>query len=202
VPHTNDTPRFPPLTHEQMSEEQKTLLQNYASWGRLSTPAAAAGKVQGGLNIMIRSPELAARLSKVMEYFRKGTALPPRLNEFAILIVSRVWSSQYQWQSHHALAIKAGLSEATVEDLAHGKRPSRMQDDEALVYDFLMELQRKHSVSDELFDKAKATFGERQLVDLVGVCGYYTLAAQMHRIADVKAIDPSKPTLPTLPEKD
>ena len=77
--------------------------------------------------MMLRSPELGGRLSKVMEYFRKGTALPPRLNEFTILIVAREWTAQYQWQSHYALAIEAGITEATLADLARGTRPSHMQ---------------------------------------------------------------------------
>ena len=195
---STDTPRFPTLTQEQMTDEQKSLIQNYASWGRLSSSAAAAFKVKGGLNMMLRSPELAGRLSKVMEYFRSGTALLPRLNEFAILIVAREWSAQYQWQSHHALAIKAGVAEATLADLAQGRRPAHMQPDEAIVYDFLMELQQTRNVTDETFHRTKAALGERQLVDLVGVCGYYTLSAQMHRTADLKPLDPSKPMLPVL----
>lgn len=192
----HDTPRFPSLGEDEMTDEQKGLIRDYASWGRLSGSAAAAFKVKGGLNMLLRSPELARRLSKVMEYFRSGTALPPRLNEFAILIVAREWTTQYQWQSHYALAIKAGVSEATLSDLAQGKRPSHMQPDEAIVYDFLSELQHTRGVSDQTFHKTREALGERQLVDLVGVCGYYTLAAQMHRTADIKAPDSSKPMLP------
>ncbi len=164
----------------------------------MSREAAAAFKVRGGLNMMLRSPELGGRLSKVMEYFRKGTALPPRLNEFAILIVAREWTAQYQWQSHYALAIEAGITAATLADLAQDKRPSHMQPDEAIVYDFLIELQRTRDVTDETFQRTKAALGERQLVDLVGVCGYYTVGAQMHCTAGLKALDPSKPMLPLL----
>ena len=49
------------------------------------------------------------------------------------------------------LARKAGLSEAIISDIRDGKRPSTLQPDEAVVYDFVTELLHKRQLSDETF---------------------------------------------------
>ena len=54
-----------------------------------------------------------------------------------------------------------------------------MQPDEAVVYDFCMELTTKHVVSDETFNRAKALLGEQQVVDLIVLSGTYITAAMM-----------------------
>jgi len=72
------------------------------------------------------------------QYFRDGTALPRRLNEFAILVVARQWNSAFEWHAHCASAIEAGLDVQVAQDLSNGKRPAAMKDDEALVYDAAM----------------------------------------------------------------
>ena len=110
---------------------------------------------------------------------RFQSSLPARLNEFAILITARHWGSQYEWHAHHPLALKAGLSAAVAADLAQGRRPAAMREDEAIVYDFCKELHEKKFVSDAAFKAAAGKLGERGVVDLVGVSGYYTFVSMV-----------------------
>src|SRR5262249_60461545 len=122
----------------------------------------------------MRSPDLGNRLQKVGEYIRCKTALPLRLKEFAILITAREWTSQYEWYAHYPLAMKAGLNAKVADELALGKRPSAMRDDEAAVYEFCIQLHRTRNVDDGTFNHALALLGEQGVVDLIGVSGYYT----------------------------
>jgi 4-carboxymuconolactone decarboxylase len=84
-----------------------------------------------------------------------------RLNEFAILIIAHDSGSQYEWYAHYPLAIKAGLDEKVAAELAEGKRPSGMRDDEVLVYDFSTQLHHKHNVDDATYKAAVAKLGEQ-----------------------------------------
>ena len=93
----------------------------------------------------MRSPDLGNRLQNVGAYIRYKTSLPLRLNEFAILITAREWTSQYEWYAHYPLALKAGLDAKLADELALGKRPSAMKEDEAAVYDFCTQLHRTRS---------------------------------------------------------
>lgn len=109
----------------------------------------------GPFNAWLRSPELAGRLQQLGEYIRFKTLLHHRLNEFAILIIAHDSGSQYEWYAHYPLAIKAGLDEKVAAELAEGKRPSGMKDDEVLVYDFSTQPHHKHNVDDDLQSRGR-----------------------------------------------
>ena len=66
-----------------------------------------------------------------------------------------------------------------------------MQADEAVVYDFIMELSTKHAVSDEIFGRAKMLLGEQQLVDLTAVAGTYVTVAMLLAMAE-EGVPPGK----------
>ncbi len=169
-------PRFPDLKREQMTAEQKRVYDEIA---------ASRGSVRGPLGVLLRSPELADRWQRLGEYVRYKTSLPARLNEFVILITARLWGSKYEWYAHKPLAIKGGLAEAVAEDLAQNKRPANMKPDEELVYDFCTVLHRQHSVDDELFQRATETLGERGLIDLVAVSGFYVAVSTVLNVAEI-----------------
>jgi 4-carboxymuconolactone decarboxylase len=166
--------RFKPLKLDEMTVEQKAVVDSI-----MSGPRGSMNGLGGPFNALLRSPDLGDRVQKVGEYVRFKTSLPQRLNEFAILITARHWTSQYEWQAHHVLAMKAGLSPAIADDIAAGRRPAAMQADEAAIYDFSRELLDRKHVSDARFDAVRAQFGERGVVDLIGVLGYYTMVSML-----------------------
>jgi 4-carboxymuconolactone decarboxylase len=176
-------PRFPQLTMAQLTDEQRPL---GAAIMRISSVGIA-----GPYNPMLRSPVLGQRMFDLLDYLRWHSSLLPRLNEFAILITGRLWRSQVEWYAHMPLALKAGLSSTIIADLKANKRPAAMQADEAVVYDFIMELSTKHAVSDETFGRAKTLLGEQQLVDLTAVAGTYVTVAMLLAMAE-EGVPPGK----------
>jgi 4-carboxymuconolactone decarboxylase len=182
--------RFPELAPDGMTPEQKKVVEAIVSGPRKG--------LRGPFNAWLRSPELADRLQKVGEYIRYQSSLPPRLNEFAILITARAWTAQYEWFAHYPLAVKAGLEPKVAASLAAGKRPASMQDDEKIVYDFCTELLRTHNVGDTTFNAAIGKFGEQGVVDLIGVTGYYTTVSMTLNVAQVSLPPGEKPPLKPL----
>ncbi len=170
-------PRFKPLPETEMSEAQQLAARELARGPR--------GKLNphGPNALLLRSPDLMSRTQKVGEYLRYSSALPARLNEFAILITARRWNAQVEWIEHHPLALKAGLAPAVAADLALGRRPAAMRDDEAIVYQFLTELHETTAVGDAAFKAMVAAFGERGVIDLIGVTGYYSMLAMVLNVA-------------------
>ena len=68
----------------------------------------------------------------------------------------------------------------------NGRRPAGMKDDEAVVFDFCsVLLHPQHFVDDALFRRAVSVLGERGMVDLIGVRGYYTLVSMIPNVAEV-----------------
>ena len=116
---------------------------------------------------------------KLGEYVRFKTSVPRRLNEMAILMTARFWSSQYEWFAHETLAREAGLDEAVVADIHAGRRPASMQADENIVYDFCTELRERRRVSDATFAAAVDLLGEKGVVDLIANMAYYDLVSMV-----------------------
>jgi 4-carboxymuconolactone decarboxylase len=176
--------RFPQLKVEELQGQQRALADEIV---KISSVGIA-----GPYNPLLRSPVMAERMFKLLDYLRFNTSVPKRLNEFAILIQARLWTSQVEWYAHYPLAIKAGLAESVAADLKGGRRPAAMQADEAVVYDFCMELSTRHEVSDATFRKAKQMLGEQQVVDLTVLSGTYITVAMILAVAE-EGVPPGKP---------
>jgi 4-carboxymuconolactone decarboxylase len=167
--------RLPPLAPHAMSEEQRSAAAELASGPR--------GGVHGPFIALLRSPELMRRLQKVGEYLRYQSALERRLSELAMLIVARHLTQQFEWQVHYPLAIEAGLAKQTADALAQGARPHAMRGDEETLYDFCSELLHTHGVSQATYEETLACLGERGLVDLVALVGYFVTVCLVLNVA-------------------
>lgn len=139
------------------------------------------------------------KLQRTGAYLRYNSAFEPRLSEMAILITARLWSQNFEWFAHRPIAEKAGLKGSTITAISEGRRPSEMATDEAVIYDFLDELIRTKGVSDATYARANAAFGERGIVDLVGIHGYYSLLAMILNVSRAPIPGDAKPELEPLP---
>jgi 4-carboxymuconolactone decarboxylase len=159
--------RFKELTPDTMTEAQLAVYREVCAGprGRLGPPT----------NVLLRAPELANRSQAIGEYVRYRSSLAPHISEFAIILVGRYWTSQYEWNAHCQLALKAGLDPQIAREVAMGEWPQNMPADVAAAYAFCTELHRDKSVSDETYANAVKVFGEPGVADLIGASGYYTL---------------------------
>jgi 4-carboxymuconolactone decarboxylase len=183
--------RMPPIPKEQWTDVQQKAAAEFA--------AARKQDVFGPFAVMLRSPEVMLRASAMGEYMRYRTVLPPRLNELIILITARHWTQQFEWHVHQPAAVKAGLGAGIVNAVAEGRRPDDMPEEEAIVHDFTTELLRSQGVSDPIYAKAVAKFGEHGVIDMVGVAGYYSFLSMMMNTA--RTAVPADSTVPALPPR-
>ena len=184
-------PRMPPLAADRMTAEQKQVVADIVAGPR--------GHLVGPFIPLMRSPEFMSRLQKTGEYLRYNSAFEPRLSEMAILITARLWSQNFEWHAHRAIAEKAGLEVSVIEAIAEARRPAEMAADEAVIWDFLDELSRTRSVSEPTYQRALQAFGERGIIDLCGIHGYYSLLAIVLNVSQAPLPDGAKPGLMPLP---
>ena len=163
--------RFKPLTFDEMNAAQRTMIEHL-----LSGPRKGTG---GPVNVLLRSPEMGDVVQEFGAKMRFGSSLPPKLNEMAIIIVGRHWTSHYEWYAHRTAAAQAGLNESIIQAIAQGRRPASMDSDETIIYNFATELLNTKQVGDANFKAVKDRFGERGVVDLIGVMGYYQLVSML-----------------------
>ena len=177
---------MPPIPDEQMTEAQKEAAAEFRT---------ERGEPGGPWAVILRSPELINRLRGVSDYLRFNSSLPPRLSEFVILITAREWTQNYEWAAHHPLALEGGLSPDIAAAVADGRRPEGMADDEEALYDFCTALHQDGRVSDAIYARTLAEFGEQAIVDMVGLSGYYTLIAMILNTAQTPLRPGATPAL-------
>lgn len=139
--------------------------------------AGLRGRAPAPLAAWIRHPELARRAQRLGELMRYGSVLPPHLSELAILVTARHWASHYEWKVHKDAALKAGLPEAVIAAIAAGATPEFADPQAGMVYTVSTALLRRHRLDDALYRAGIEVLGERGMVDLVGVLGYYGLVS-------------------------
>jgi len=168
--------RMPQISDEQMTPAQKSAVREFLV-------ARKTTEFEGPFVPLLRSPEILSRARNLGDYVRFNTSLPSRLSEFVILITAQYWRQEYEWFVHSGIAVRQGLASEKIAAVAAGNRPQKMADDEAVVYDFCMELLTEREVSDRNYDRLKLHFEEEGIVDTVGIIGYYSLLAMVMNTA-------------------
>jgi 4-carboxymuconolactone decarboxylase len=183
--------RFKPLTWDEMTPAQKTMIEHLLSGDRRG--------VGGPFNILLRSPEMGDLAQQFGASMRFHSSMPSRLNEFAIILTARFWTAQYEWNAHRRAAAQAGLSEDIIQAVAAGKRPAKMAADEETIYNFCTEVLKTHQVSDATFQTTVKAFGEKGVVDIMGVMGWYQFVSMMLNVDRYPLGQGVQPELKPLP---
>ena len=180
--------RLPRLDETAFTADQQKIYDTIASGPR--------GTVAGPLRVWLQSPGLAAQAQALGQYARFDSVLPPHLSELAILVTARYWSSGFEWTHHVPIALKAGVPEQAVQAIGRAERFSFRDSEMQAIFDFAVELHLYKQVGDASYAAAEQAFGVKACVDLVGICGYYTLISMTINVFDVP--DGDGPVLPTL----
>jgi 4-carboxymuconolactone decarboxylase len=161
--------RFQPLTYDQMTPEQKTMIDHLLAGERPS--------LGGPFNVLLRSPEMGDLAQQFGGSMRFHAALPKAALETVIIVTARFWGAQFEWSAHKRAALQAGVSPAVVNAIADGKRPTGMDPGVTAAYNFIVELLKTRQVSDTTFAAAKDKFGEKGIVDIIGLSGWYSMVS-------------------------
>jgi 4-carboxymuconolactone decarboxylase len=161
--------RLAKLSYDQLTPEQKV------AWDEVVT--GPRKKMHGPFFIWLHSPELLSRGQKLGLYARFQSSLPQRLSELCILMMAAHWKAAGEWVDHAPIARELGVDAQAIEALRKGL-PARFKSaDEMAAYEVAQELLNTRNVSDATYTHAKAVLGERGILDLVAVLGYYGLIA-------------------------
>jgi len=173
--------RMPPIPADRLTVEQQKSVDAFKAARGADTP------ITGPFIPLLRSPELMQRVRAVGDYARYTSSLPPRLSELVILLTARQWTQQYEWNVHYPAAIAGGVKPDIAAAIAAGRRPAAMADDEVALYDLVTELHQAQHVSDATYTRALKLFGEKGVIDAVGIAGYYTMLAMVLNTAQTPA---------------
>ena len=184
--------RLPPIPADKLTEAQKKAAAEFL--------VERKQEVFGPFVPLSRSPQLMINAAKMGTYLRFGNSLPRDVSEFAILLVSRRFTQQYEWYVHAADGKTAGLSDAIIQAVADGRRPEGMTDGMEIVYEFSNELNDFHSVTDRTYARMVAKYGEQGMMDLIGLNGYYSMISMVLNVGRTPLPPGNTPGLKPFPK--
>jgi 4-carboxymuconolactone decarboxylase len=166
--------RLPPLSEAQLNPAQRALLDSMRAG-----PRGKGVTLGGPFGCYMHAPEIGEAIQQLAAYCRFKTRLPPRLSEFAILAIGRIWKAQFEFHVHAKIAEEAGVRPQTIRDLKAGREPAKAPKDERALYDFINELHRNRRVSNRTYARVQKLLGEGGIVELLAIMGSYTLTCMV-----------------------
>ena len=165
-------PRFPAASRDSVPQEQVEAFDAIVALRNGVVPE------QGPIAVQLHVPEIAQRGEVLRAYLRaEGSSLTDNVAELAMLTTARELDCQFIWHAHAAAGRRAGLSDALVDSLRDKQDLPELSGEESAVINYGREFFRTRRVSQPTFDAARAAFGERGLIELTNLMGYYSVLA-------------------------
>ena len=174
--------RLPWLAPDELDAGARALYDRIAGGPRAQGPQAfsltdEAGRLHGPFNAMLVSPDVGSALQELGSAIRYKSGLTPRAREIAILELSVLRRSVFEWYAHERVGKQAGLSDAEITALRDGGPAPTFDATESLVRELVRTLARERDLDESAFAAAVSALGERVLMDLIALVGYYDLLA-------------------------
>lgn len=166
--------RLSALNKDQLDEERLAL------WDAIAGPRGDsivndAGGLHGPFNAWLHAPVIGRAMSRLGAALRFEMSIDRRLIELAIITVGAHHQAEFEWYAHAAMARDSGVSDAVIDSIGNGEAPAFEHDDERVVYDVARQLVEVGRVDDAAYQAAAGLLGEQGMVELVSLCGYYSL---------------------------
>ena len=133
----------------------------------------------GPFNAFVHAPGVGRHLSALGGRLRFRTSIERRLCELAIITVGAVWKAEFEWWAHAQMAREHGVSDAVVDAIGRGDDPPFDADDERAIYVVARQLTGTGQLDQKAYAAAQRLLGDEGMVELVALCGYYTLISYL-----------------------
>lgn len=166
--------RLPELRRDQLNAGAQSVWDAIVGTrgGRLETPE---GGLSGPFNAFVHAPDVGRGLTDLGATLRFGTSIERRLSELAIITVGAHWHAEFEWWAHARMARERGVPHAVVDAIGRGEEPPFEAEDERVVYAVARSLVQAGRLDQASYDAGHALLGDTGMVELVSLCGYYTL---------------------------
>ncbi len=151
------------------------------------------GAVSGPYGVLLHSPELAEQAAALGQYVRWNSDLTPAQRETAIVTAARQLDARLMWGAHVRLAREAGVREEVIEAIGQRADLGELAEEEAVIVRYVRELLHGNRVTNRAFEALRAVIGDRGIVDLTGLIGYYALVGFTLNAFEIEPAEGAEP---------
>jgi 4-carboxymuconolactone decarboxylase len=166
--------RLPDLRRDQLTADGQAVWDTIVGT-RGSRLLTENGGLAGPFNAFVHAPKVGREIAELGATLRFGTSLERRLTEIAIITVGAHWRAEFEWWAHARMAREHGVADAVVDAIGRSEDPPFRADDERIVHTVASQLVSTGRVHDDTYTAAHGLLGDSGMVELVALCGYYTL---------------------------
>ena len=140
------------------------------------------GRLNGPFNALLVSPDVGSAVQELGAAIRYKSDFAPRAREIAILELAVLRDSAFEWYAHERVGKAAGLTDAELAALHDGVPAPTFSPVETLIRETVQRLASERDLDDERFAAIAAAIGERGVMELIALVGYYDLLALSLRV--------------------
>jgi alkylhydroperoxidase family enzyme len=163
-----DTPRIPPTTEADWSDETRAELQ---------PGAERRGRVLNIFRTLANHPKLLKRWSVFGNHVLFKSTLPAREREILLLRTGWNCQSEYEFGQHAAIGRDAGLTDDEIRRITEGPDAAGWSERDRTLLLAADELHADQFISDATWAALTRDWNTQQLMDIVFAVGQYTLVS-------------------------
>jgi 4-carboxymuconolactone decarboxylase len=177
--------RLPSIKQSELDDTARALWDTIIS-SRGAAVQGPDGGLIGPFNAFVTAPDVGRRLAELGGILRFETSIDRRLLEVAIITTGARWRAEFEFWAHARMAREHGVPKEVVDAIAAGDvAPPFDRDEDRVVHALATQLGATGRVDDDTYAAARGLLGDRGLVELVSLCGYYTLISFVLNAFDV-----------------
>ena len=191
--------RLPYLRHDDLDADGRAVWDGVVG-SRPGQLVNDQGGLIGPFNAFVHAPQVGRHLSALGRVIRFGTSIERRLSEIAIITVGARWKAEFEWWAHARMAREHGVADEIVDAIGNGADPPFQAGDERAVYTAARQLAEAGQLDQGTYDSARQFLGDAGMVELVSLCGYYTLISYLLNAFAVPLPAGATPAWPDSPD--
>jgi 4-carboxymuconolactone decarboxylase len=153
---------------DQLSAEQRTLRDSIL---------ASRGNLDGPFIPWLMSPEFGDLAQRLGAFCRYHTQLTLQESELLILCVAARFQCIGEQQIHEPIAKRQGISQEMIDALRERRMPPLPPGRLEMLHALARSLLDTNRIDQMLYDRSIQMLGTQAIVEVVGILGYYALAA-------------------------
>jgi alkylhydroperoxidase family enzyme len=174
--------RLPWFEPAELDADGRALYEYVAHGPRMPATKALPlvdeeGRMYGPFNALLMTPVLGKQFHEVGKLLRYETGFTARGREVAILELSVLRRCGIEWYAHEPIGRRAGLTDAEIDAIRTGAPAPTLDRSEQIIRSVTQSLLRARDVDDALYAAAVESLGEKVLMELLILIGYFDMLA-------------------------